>query len=311
MVAKIERVDLRAIFKHEALDFTKWLEQNIDVLNDVLDLQLSSANREQSTGNFSVDLTAEDEQSGSIVAIENQLEKSNHDHLGKIITYLSSIGAKIGIWIVSEARPEHVKAVAWLNESKLADIYLVKVEGIKVGSSEPAPLFTKIVGPSEESRLTGDFKEEVSERNVIRYEFWKSLLEMAKNKTRLHAGITPSQHGWITTGAGKSGLGLAYVIGQEYWRAELYIDRGKGSDEENKHIFDTLLNDKAKIEVSFGGKLEWERLDNKRASRIKIEGTEGGYRSPKEKWVEIQNIMINNMVNLEKALKPFVDKLDI
>ena len=260
MVAKIERVDLRAIFKHEALDFTKWLEQNIDVLNDVLDLQLSSANREQSTGNFSVDLTAEDEQSGSIVAIENQLEKSNHDHLGKIITYLSSIGAKIGIWIVSEARPEHVKAVAWLNESKLADIYLVKVEGIKVGISEPAPLFTKIVGPSEESRLTGDFKEEVSERNVIRYEFWKSLLEMAKNKTRLHAGITPSQHGWITTGAGKSGLGLAYVIGQEYWRAELYIDRGKGSDEENKHIFDTLLNDKAKIEVSFGGKLEWESV---------------------------------------------------
>lgn len=124
MIGKIQRVTLREVWKHEALDFTTWLENNIDVLNDALDLSLTNVEREQTAGTFSVDLVAEDD-SGNLAVIENQLAKSDHDHLGKLITYLTSLEAKVGVWIVSEPRPEHVKAVSWLNESSSAAFYLV------------------------------------------------------------------------------------------------------------------------------------------------------------------------------------------
>lgn len=110
MIQKITRIPLREAFKHEAHDFTRWLEDNIDVLNDCLDISLSNAEREQNAGDFSVDIVAEDE-SGAKVIVENQLEKSNHDHLGKLITYLVAMEAKAAVWIVSDPRPEHVSAI--------------------------------------------------------------------------------------------------------------------------------------------------------------------------------------------------------
>ncbi len=123
MVGKIQRVPLREVWKHEALGFTRWLQENIDVLNDALEddleLSLGSVEREQSAGDFSVDLVAEDE-SGNPVIIENQLEKSDHDHLGKLLTYLVLLEAKTAIWLVSKPRPEHISAIAWLNESSSA-----------------------------------------------------------------------------------------------------------------------------------------------------------------------------------------------
>ena len=104
MIGRIQRVGLRDVWRHEALDFTKWLEENVDVLNEATDLQLSGVEREQAVGAFSVDLIAEDED-GRPVVIENQLEKSNHDHLGKLLTYLVGIEARKAIWIVADPSP--------------------------------------------------------------------------------------------------------------------------------------------------------------------------------------------------------------
>ncbi len=190
MIGKLQRVPLRDVWKHEALDFTKWLQDNIDVLNEVIDLDLSNPESEQSAGAFSVDLVAEDE-SGNPVIIENQLEKSNHDHLGKILTYLVAMAAKTAIWIVADPRPEHVSAITWLNESSSANFYLLKMEAIKIGDSTPAPLLTVIVGPSEEGKGVGKTKQEIAERYIIRERFWTKLLEISKLKTKLHANISP------------------------------------------------------------------------------------------------------------------------
>lgn len=309
MIGKLQRVPLREVWQHEALDFTTWLEDNLDVLNDTLDITLSSAEREQSAGTFNVDLVAEDEV-GNPVVIENQLGKSDHDHLGKLITYLTAIDAKTAIWIVSDPRPEHVRAISWLNESSPAAFYLLKVEAIKIGDSPPAPLLTLIVGPSEESRQAGRTKKELAERYVIRKQFWTGLLEGAGTKTKLHANISPSQHGYIGTGAGKYGLGYNYVIRKNDGDAELYIDRGKEGEAENKAIFDKLAESKDAIEAAFGGSLDWQRLDGKRACRIKKNIDLGGYRD-ESKWPEIQAAMIDAMIRLEKALKPHIAKLKV
>jgi len=307
MIGKIKRVAFREVWKHEAVDFTQWLQNNIDVLNEVLDINLSNPEREQSAGSFNVDLVAEDD-SGDPVIIENQLEKSDHNHLGKIITYLVAIGAKTAIWIVADPRPEHVSSINWLNESSSADFYLLKIDAIKIGDSPPAPLITVIVGPSEETEEVGKTKQEMAERYYIREKFWTELLEKSKTKTKLHSNISPSKHSWIGTGAGIYGLAFNYIVRKNSADVELYIDRGKDNIENNKSIFNQLYEHKNMIEEKFGESLDWQKLEGKRACRIKKQITIGGYRD-EDKWTEIQELMIDNMIKLEQSMRPFIKKL--
>ena len=302
MVGKITRVPLRELWAHEGFDFTKWLQDNVDVLSEAVDLSLSSAEREQSAGDFRSDLVAEDE-AGDPVVIENQLDRSDHAHLGKLLTYLTAIGAKTAIWIVADPRPEHVGAIAWLNEASSASFYLLKVEGVRIGDSPPAPLLTLIVGPSAESREAGATKKEMAERYTFRREFWAELLARAKQSSALHAGISPSTSSYVGAGAGKAGLSFDYTIRQHDGAVELYIDRGKGAEDENNAIFDALATDRDAIEASFGGPLDWARLEGKRACRIKQQLAAGGYRD-RDAWPAIQEAMVEAMARLEKALKP-------
>lgn len=308
MIGKIDRVKLREVWKHEALDFTTWLEQNIDVLNSSLDLKIVNIEREKNAGDFSVDLVGEDA-SGNVVVIENQLERSDHDHLGKLITYLTSLEAKIGIWIVSKPRPEHVKAVSWLNESSSASFYLVQVEAIKIGDSPPAPLLTLITGPSEEAVKAGDTKKKIAERFIIRKSFWSGLLEKAKQKTKLHASISAGQYHWIGTSAGLPfGLGLNYIVRRNDTSIELYIDSNKDNGEKNSNIFNKLLTNKDSIEKSFGGVLAWENMEGKRACRISKDIKMGGWQN-KETWDDVYEATIDAMISLEKALRPFIKEI--
>ncbi len=181
---------------------------------------------------------------------------------------------------------------------------------MKIGESSPAPLLTRIVGPSEESREIGQKKKEWVEREELRYKFWSQLLERARKKTSLHANISPNQHNWIGTGAGKSGLGLNYVIRQNDSQSELYIDRGKDSQEENLNIFRTLQASQEEIENAFGEPLGWEPLEGRRACRIAKYSKRGGYRDPEEEWEFIHEVMIDNMIQLESALRPHIERLE-
>ncbi|MEY2341631.1 DUF4268 domain-containing protein [Acidithiobacillus sp. IBUN Pt1247-S3] len=306
-IGKLQRVPLREVWRHEAKDFTQWLQDNMDVLNSVLDITLVNVEREQAAGSFSIDLVAEEEGGGTVI-IENQLEKSDHDHLGKVITYLTAMSARAAVWIVSEPRPEHVAAIVWLNESTSADFYLVKVEAVRIGDSPAAPLLTVIVGPSAETKSVGVQKKERAERYDIRRQWWVRLV--ARPDAKLHAHITPGQYSWISISSGIRGMLLIYTVGQNESTAELYIDRGKDADNENKAIFDQLYAMREDIERNLSSKPSWERLDDRRASRIRIR-IKGGYRSPEEQWDSIQGEMVKAMNELDEALKPALKKLKI
>lgn len=306
-IGRLERVALREVWKHEAYDFTQWLRDNIDVLNEALGLSLINVENEQAAGSFSVDLVAEDGNGGTVI-IENQLEKSNHDHLGKLITYLTAMAAKAAIWIVSEPRPEHVAAIAWLNEATSADFYLVKVEAVKIAGSPAAPLLTVIVGPSQETKTVGRTKQEMADREVLRLNWWQRLV--VRPGAKLHAHITPNKYSWMGTSIGFRGLNLNYVVTKDEVGAELYIDRGKDAEVENKSIFDQLHANKAEIEKSFGGQIKWERLPDKRACRLRV-NIAGGYLSPDEDWDRILDQICEVMNRLEAALKPHIKKLKI
>lgn len=300
MIDRLKRVPLREVWKHEAYDFTTWLEGNLEVLSEAIELSLTNVEREKAAGDFSIDLVAEDE-SGNAIVIENQLEKSDHDHLGKVITYLSAMGAKAAVWIVANPRPEHIQAVTWLNECSSADFYLLKVEAVKIGESNPAPLLTKIVGPSSASKLIGETKKELKERHHLRFRFWSALLELAKSKTKLHTNISPTRESWISASAGLSGLAFTYTALKDRTGVELYI--GRDSELENQAIFESLLASKTEIEERFGSPLEWQDLPGRKACRIYAALELGGYRD-EETWPKIQEGMIDTMIRLEKAIRP-------
>lgn len=309
MIERIQRVHLRKVWRHEAHHFTVWLEENIDVLNEVLGFQVSGAEREQSTGNFSVDIKAEDE-SGDVVIIENQLEKSDHDHLGKIITYLAAFEAKKAIWIVSEPRPEHIDAISWLNQgSNDCDFYLLKLEAIQIGESMPAPLITQIVGPSEEAKKVGQLKKEDSERHRLRLAFWTRLLERAEGRLELFSNISPKKDTWIGTSAGKRGFSFSFWVTKDSLRAELRIDLGKDCEEENTELFHSLKKYQSEIDTAFGESLEWNEAQGYRVCIIRKQLLDGGYRNPESEWDLIADTGIDAMNRLYNAVNPYLNKI--
>jgi len=188
---------------------------------------------------------------------------------------------------------------------------MVKVEAVRIGGSPAAPLFTLIVGPSEETRNVGRTKKEIAERYGIRKQWWATLIERSAAVSKLHAHISPGEYSWLGTSSGIRGLGLVYTVGQDECGAELYIDRGKDSEEENKHIFDHLSEHREAIDKAFGGGLDWQRLDNRRACRIRFTRKGGGYRSPEEEWPAIQDAIILAMNRFEQALRPYLKQLKI
>jgi len=188
--------------------------------------------------------------------------------------------------------------------------FLVKVEAVRIEDSLPAPFLTLIVGPSEEGRKVGETKKELSERYLLRYNFWAQLLERARDKTKLHSTISPGHYGWIGVSAGKRGLNLNYSIRQHEGGVELYIDRGKGAEKENRALYDKLATSQGAIEKEFGGSLLWEPLENRRACRISHTLTEGGYRDEGQ-WPQVQDTMIDAMIRLEGALRPYLDQLPV
>jgi hypothetical protein len=310
-IGKLEPVHLRDLWKHEERGFSLWLREHIDPLTEVLGFPLTEVESEKNVGSFSVDLIAEDHR-GMLVIIENQLEATDHDHLGKLLTYLTNLDAKRAVWITSHPRTEHIKAVTWLNETTPEDIsfYLVKIAAYRIGDSEPAPLFTVIVGPSRDAKDIGKEKKELAERHGLRLRFWEQLLQAIKDKgISLHANRSPSTTNWLGAGAGKSGLAFVYVVWLQRSGVELYIDTGEKA--QNKAIFNHLYGKKAEIEGAYGASLQWERLDEKQASRIRDTLKTGGLKDDESKWPTIQEAMIAAMSRLVKALKPQLLALDI
>jgi len=309
-IGKIRIEAIRTAFPKEASHLTTWLERHIDVLCERLGIVLTVVQREAKVGSFNVDLLCEDE-NGHPAVIENQLEATDHDHLGKLLTYLVNMEAATAVWVTSEARPEHEKVIDWLNESTPADtsFYLVKAEAVRIDESAPAPLFTVVAAPSEQMKKQGDEKKDWAERHYRRVEFWKGLLEKSKGKTTLFANISPGTNQWISTGVGKSGISLNYGIYRDHGGVDLYIDCDiDPTGPRNKAIFDALHEQRMAIEEEYGQPLEWQRLDGKRACRIRSTMSGGGLTSP-ETWDQLQDRMIADMIRFEKALVPRLKKV--
>jgi hypothetical protein len=271
-LSRITKVNPRDIWKHEALHFTQWLakEENISVLCEELEINLENVKPEASAGRYNVDIIADDIDTRRKVIIENQLEATDHKHLGQLLTYASAYDASIIIWIVTEYTEEHRQAIDWFNRniSENISFFLVQIEVYKIGNSDPAPKFNIICEPNDWGKTiqksgSGDA---VSDTKLLQKEFWEGLRSYASDKqTSVNFSKSPRPQHWYNISFGTSRCHIALTLNTQksYVGCEVYIRN-------DKDLFDTFLKNKEAIEKSIGAELEWMELPEATASRVRL-----------------------------------------
>ncbi len=296
---KLAEVNVRELWNHEQYDFSNWLgkEENIDLLNEILGLTLVDISKEAYVGAYRCDLVATDETTGIKIIIENQLEGSNHDHLGKIITYASGLDAKVVVWIVTNAREEHRSAMEWLNNNISKDInfFLLELHAYKIGDSLPAPKFEIIEKPNDfikSGKVVGGYSN-MNKSQSERLEFWTEFNQLIAARGKPFNIRKASTDHWydVSIGTGKAHISVTLVNKEGFIGVELYIN-------EEKALFDDLYSKKEDIENELLLSLDWQRLDNKKASRIltRIKGLDFDDHSN-------YNVLMNEIIDKVTAMR--------
>ncbi len=268
-LSKLNNVELRDVWGHEAIDFTNWLAQkeNLDLLSEEIGVDIKLTQTEASVGKFNVDILAEEENSGRKIIIENQLEDTNHDHLGKIITYASGYDAEIIIWIVRDYREEHQKAINWLNEhtDEHISFFLIRIELWQIEGSNPAPKFEIVVGPNEWAKAikTDVASGKLTDTKVQQLDFWKKFKDYVSTSDKEIRLQTPRPQHWydVSIGNGDAHVALTINSRENLLGCEIYINKNKG-------LYNFLFEQKDEIEKEIGEKAKW--VDSAVSSSIKI-----------------------------------------
>ena len=300
---KLEEVDLRSLWRHEQYDFSAWLfeEENIELLGDTVGLTLTDINREVFVGSYRCDLVAKDETSGIKVIIENQLGATNHDHLGKIITYASGLDAKVVIWIVKEAREEHRSAIEWLNNKTTKDIsfFLIEIRTYKIGDSLPAPKFVIVEKPNDfvKTANTNVDSGELSKAQAERLNFWNRFNDVLLSRNKPFNVRKATTDHWydVALGTSEAHISITLVNKTNSIGIEIYIN-------DNKELFDRLYSVSEEIQNELGFSMDWQRLDNKKASRI-IYYIGGLDFDNHENYDELINEVIDRVIDIRNAFR--------
>jgi len=267
-LGSLEPVDLRTIWPDEARDFTPWLaqEENLRRLSEALNLELELDRVEVAVGPYSADIVATDASSNTKVVIENQLEKTNHDHLGKVLTYASGLEARILIWIAKTFTEEHRQTFDYLNEctSGRLRLYGVEIEVLRIGNSIPAPHFRLVSSPNDYVAATHNATVELSETKSLYMEFWTGFRDYCRAQGETFSLQTPRPQHWYTVSIGRSGFSINLRASTMHSRlgCELYL-RGPSA----KQSFRALKNGQKEIEGALGP-LDWQELPEKQDCRI-------------------------------------------
>ena len=274
MLGNLEKVSLKEAWKSEAQGFTPWLakEENLAILGKALNMELELKAREKSVGPFRADVLCTNTDDDSLVLIENQLEKTDHIHLGQLMTYAAGLHTVNIVWIAAKFTDEHRAALDWLNEITDIDFrfFGLEVELWKIGESLPAPKFNIISKPndwsrsvSRNSRIGND--QELTPVKKLQMEFWFGLKNYIEEQDAQVRPQQPRPQHWINFGIGKTGSKLVALINTKTKK----IGVGFETDDENgKELFDNLFMQKDDIEAELGFNPDWDRLDEKKATHI-------------------------------------------
>lgn len=267
-LGKISYIELRKQWPSEPR-FSDWLseEENLAELSSAIGIELSFVKREEKVGRFQLDILAKEEGGDRYVAIENQYDQTDHDHLGKLITYAAGCNAKTIIWVVEKVCEEHQAAIKWLNDNLASDvgIFLLQVKLVKIGNSDVAPLFKVIEQPNGWARDAKSQTSELTERQKTRLDFWTKFSEYAcndKNFTSAFNPRKPSTDHWMNYYCGFSSFHISLTItGKDRIGVEIYMP-------DDKEQYEQFKKSKDKIESELALNLDWQPLPGKKAARI-------------------------------------------
>lgn len=267
--ASLEAQDVREYWEHEAREFTPWLAdqiraEQVSELEDALGLDLEVLQEEKSVGRYSVDILAEVVDDNRKVIIENQLDPSDHDHLGKSLAYASGIDADIIVWIAPQFYDEHRDAIQWLNQNSRegVDLFAIRLEVWRIGESDPAVRLNPIAEPSEWREKAQRSDEELSDIKKLQEEFWTQFRDRLKeSNTRLSARKPKPQH-WYNNPIGKGGMHLAFILNSRdnEIRSELII-------KDDAQAYQDLAEDREEINAQLDRELVWIEPEETRADK--------------------------------------------
>ncbi|HVV12015.1 DUF4268 domain-containing protein [Amycolatopsis sp.] len=264
---------LREVWLHEARDFTPWLLANADALGEALDMDLAIAAAEHPVGDFSLDLVGTDLRTDERVIIENQLEATDHSHLGQLLTYAAGTDAVNVVWVAKEFREEHRAALDWLNARTDPDtrFFGIEVSAVRIGGSLPAPLFRVTAQPNDWGKSvrtrTHSHDGNTTDRNLLYAEFWDRYLDALREAglpwTRARKG---PQQNWLPAPSGVSYVDFTVSFGRQGPLSEIYF--GHPEPEVNTKRFNQIMVAREKLETTYGTTLSFEPLDGRKGCRI-------------------------------------------
>jgi len=310
MLGQLSRVDPRTVWKHEAHEFTPWLVENIEILGEVLGMELEVIEREADVGDFSVDILARDLGRDRLVVIENQLESTDHGHLGQLITYAAGLEASVVIWVSRDFRDEHRQALMWLNRGESGTEYFgVALELVQVDDSKLAANLRLVASPNNWARRSRQDSglDEISGKRASYQEFFQQLIDELRERHRFTNAKAGQPQNWYSFSAGTRGFSFGMSFAQTgELRAELYVDLGDRGT--NEAVFDRLFSEKAALESAFGGDLRWERLDGRRACRIAAYTT-GSIEDPAEQREQHRRWSVEQLLRFKRVFGPRLPEL--
>lgn len=314
-----ERVPLREAWPAEDENFTPWLAQTdaMALLGEVLNLDMEVEAVEHWVGPFRADILAReaDTESDHRIIIENQFGKTDHSHLGQLLTYLAGIeGAKTVVWISETIQADHRAAIDWLNSNttEVFSFFAIEIELWRIGNSPPAPRFNVIASPNDWTRTARTATRQVGEaaltdRHRIRLAYWESFAEYLKENGSTFRIRRPNKDDWFWFAIGRAGFGINATISTEKERigVELYA-----SHDVNKTAFNALHTQKLAIEAEFGEQLLWQELPGKKASRIVLYKT-GVDPSNEGQYPDLHAWMLSKMDRFRGVFGPRVRALSL
>lgn len=278
-LGRLEPVDLREVWKNEAGDFTPWLAraENLELLGETLNLNLELEGTEQSVGSYSADIVCRDSVSDRVVLIENQLEKTDHTHLGQIFTYAAGVDAVIIVWVARRFTDEHRAAVDWLNRISGTEFHFfgIEVEAWKIGDSQIAPRFNVVAQPNDWAKaVTATLRRESGELSTTRkaqLAYWTGFRDWVEQHSDLRVRPPKPEHASILA-IGKAGAWIAGIVSK--WsseesvysselRAELVLQFDGAND-----VFDQLNSRHAEFDEQIGETLLWDPAEGSKRCRI-------------------------------------------
>ena len=271
-LGRLESVEVRSVWSDEHRNFTPWLFENGEVLSEALGLDIELTAREHPVGGYSLDLYGRDLTNDCVLIVENQLEQSDHTHLGQVLTYAGGTDASTIIWVAPRFRQEHLAAVDWLNDRTDEDtrVFAIEVGVRRIGDSQPAPFLDVVGKPNDwHKEVKAATRTSVSETGAMYQRFWSDYVELVNERHPDWRPQEPQPRNYNNHFLPIRGSVLSAVFADRK-RAGIRMWIDSGDREVNQEVFETLRGHLADFEEVFSDDMEWDSREQTRARSIGV-----------------------------------------